>query len=184
MKHPSVFRYKSLSILLGCLLFFSVHAEEREQPKLGHVLTALAEPIPAPDFTLEDLDAKKVHLKDFSGKVVMINFWATWCPPCRRELPSMERLHQHYKDKGFSVISLNQMEDVEQVFSYVAALDTYPSYPILMDKNSTVSRAYDVLGLPTTYIIDKKGKVRYRAIGGREFDHPEVEKLIQELIKE
>jgi len=175
---------RTLTILLFCLQISSVHAEERQQPKLGYVMTELPERKTAPDFTLVDLDGKKIGLKKYSGKVIMINFWATWCPPCRREMPSMERVTQLFKGKDFGVISVNQMEDVEQVFTFVAALDTYPSYPILLDKDSTVSRAFDVLGLPTTYIIDKKGKIRYRAIGGREFDHPDVEKLIQALLKE
>ena len=96
----------------------------------------------------------------------------------------MERVYQHFKDRNFVVLALNQMEDGDQVFTYTAELAVAPTFPILFDKDSDVSRAYSVVGLPTTYLIDKKGNIRFRAIGGREFDHPEVEKQILQLMHE
>jgi len=179
-----VMPFKLLSVFLCCLLMFSAQAAEREQPKLGHTLTAISKSVPAPDFTLEDMDGKKFSLKDYRGKVVLLNFWATWCPPCRREMPSMERLYEKFKGKNFVVLALNQMEDVDQVFTYTGELQVTPAFPILFDKDSNVSRAYSVLGLPTTYLIDKEGNIRFRAIGGRDFDHPEVQKLILRLMQE
>jgi thiol-disulfide isomerase/thioredoxin len=184
MNIPTNMPFKFISMLLCSLLVFSAQAAEREQPKLGHVLTAISKPIPAPDFALEDMDAKKFSLKEYRGKVILINFWATWCPPCRREMPSMERLNQNFKGKDFVVLALNQMEDVDQVFAYTGALEVDPTFTILFDKDSAVSRAYAVQGLPTTYLIDKNGNIRFRAIGGREFDHPDVEKQILQLIQE
>lgn len=176
-----------LSRLIAALFFsliaFSAYAE-REQPKLGYKLTALSTPVPAPDFTLEDMDEEKHHLTDYRGKVVLLNFWATWCPPCRREMPSMERLHQKYKGKDFIVLAINQMETGDHVFAYTGQLEVDPTFTILFDTNSKVSQTYRVKGLPTTYLIDKKGVIRYRAIGGREFDHPEVEKQIKKLMEE
>jgi thiol-disulfide isomerase/thioredoxin len=176
--------FKFLSVLLCCLLMYSAQAAERQQPKLGYTLTAISKPIPAPDFTLEDIDAKKFSLKDYRGKVILLNFWATWCPPCRREMPSIERLNQNLKGKDFIVLAVNQMEDSDQVFTYTGELEVAPTFTILFDKDSNVARAYSVLGLPTTYLIDKKGNIRFRAIGGREFDHPEVEKQILQLMQE
>ncbi len=96
----------------------------------------------------------------------------------------MARLYEKFKGRNFVVLALNQMEDVDQVFTYTAELQVTPTFPILFDKDSNVSRAYSVLGLPTTYLIDKKGNIRFRAIGGREFDHPEVEKQILQLMQE
>ena len=176
--------FKFIAISLCCMLTIPAQAAERQQPKLGYNLTAQSELIPAPDFTLEDIDARKYSLKDYRGKVIMLNFWATWCPPCRRELPSMERLHQKFKNRDFVVLSLNQMEDGDQIFTFTGDLGIDLTFPILFDKDSSVSHAYGVMGLPTTYIIDKKGYVRFRAIGGREFDHPEVEKQILQLMRE
>jgi len=173
-----------LKIICLCLLVFSAQAAEPEQPKLGHQLTALPKSLPAPDFTLQDEHAKKYSLKDYRGKVVLINFWATWCPPCRREMPSLERLHQKLKGKDFVVLALNQMEGVDQIFIFTGEIGMDLTIPILFDKDSSVSSAYGVPGLPTTFLIDKKGDMRFRAIGGRDFDHPEVEKQIQQLILE
>jgi len=96
----------------------------------------------------------------------------------------MERLYQNFKGKDFIVLALNQMEDVDQVFAFTGELEVDPTFTILFDKDSAVSRAYRVMGLPTTYLIDKKGNIRFRAIGGREFDHPEVKKQILQLMQE
>lgn len=165
------------------LLTLPAHAAW-EQPKLGHKLTAVSRPTPAPDFTLPDMDDEPYTFSDFRGKVVILNFWATWCPPCRREMPSMERLYQKFNGDSFTVLAINQMEDGDHVFAYTGQLDVDPTFTILFDSDSTVSQAYGVKGLPTTYLIDKKGIIRYRAIGGREFDHPEVEKQIKQLMQE
>ena len=178
----TVRKLSSISLVfLGCLW---LAAYAREQPKLGHQLSELSRPIPAPDFTLQDMDEESHSFSDYRGKVVILNFWATWCPPCRREMPSMQRLYEKYKDAGFTVIAVNQMEDPEHVFAFIGQLDTDPTFPMLFDPESLVSGAYGVKGLPTTFLIDKQGLVRYRAIGGREFDHPEVEAQIERLMRE
>lgn len=171
--------------LLIMLLFisFSLNADW-QQPELSHNLTAVKKSIQASDFELQDMDEETVKLSDYRGKVVLLNFWATWCPPCIREMPSMERLHQQVNAEDFKVIAVNQMEDADEVFAFTGQLEIYPTFEILFDKTSSVSQEYSVRGLPTTYLIDKKGKIRYRAVGGREFDHAEVIKLINNLIEE
>ena len=171
-------------VILASLLTLTVEAAWEDQPKLGHKLTAVPKPIPAPEFTLEDMDEEQHSLKDLRGKVVLLNFWATWCPPCRREMPSMERLYQKLSGEDFTVVAVNQMEDGDHVFAYIGQLDVDPTFTILFDKDSKVSNSFSVKGLPTTYLIDKQGNIRYRAIGGREFDHPEVEKQIMQLMQE
>jgi thiol-disulfide isomerase/thioredoxin len=151
---------------------------------LGHGLSRLPTPIAAPDFTLEDMDGETYTLSKLRGKVVMVNFWATWCPPCREEIPSMEAVYQSLRDKGFIVLAINQWESPDHVFSYMGQLDVYPTFPILFDRDSSVSDSYGVKGLPTTLLIDKQGRVVYRAVGGRNFNHPEVRALIQQMIGE
>lgn len=155
-----------------------------EQPELGYKLSPLAKPIDAPNFTLEDMDEYEYDFSEYRGKVVLLNFWATWCPPCKREMPSMERVYQNHQGENFTVLAINQMEDGDRVFAFTGSLDTKPTFNILLDDESQVSQAYSVRGLPTTYLIDKKGKIRYRAVGGREFDHPEVERIIKTLMDE
>ena len=155
-----------------------------EQPKLGYQLNELSKPVDAPNFTLEDMDEYEYDFSEYRGKVVLLNFWASWCPPCRREMPSMERLYRKYQENDFTVVAINQMEDEDKIFAFTGALETQLTFNILLDTQSTVSQDYDVRGLPTTYLIDKKGRIRYRAVGGREFDHPKVEKIIQSLMQE
>ena len=173
---------KSLLILL-LSVSLTLNADW-QQPELSHNLTAVKESIQASEFELQDMDEETVKLSDYRGKVVLLNFWATWCPPCIREMPSMERLHQQVDADDFKVIAVNQMEDADEVFAFTGQLEIDPTFEILFDTTSSVSQDYAVRGLPTTYLIDKKGKIRYRAVGGREFDHAEVVKLIENLIEE
>ena len=174
---------KKFLVTVLCCLSFSV-AAEWQQPELSHNLNPVKKIIAASDFELPNMDEEKRKLSDYRGKVVLLNFWATWCPPCIREMPSMERLHQQINTDDFSVIAINQMEDGDQVFAFTGQLEIDPTFEILFDSRSEVSQAYAVRGLPTTYLIDKQGNIRYRAVGGREFNHPEVVKIINGLIKE
>jgi len=151
-------------------------------PVLSTTLTALT-PVEAPDFTLQDMDGESYTLSDLRGNYVLVNFWATWCPPCRKEMPSMEYLHQKYHDRPFRVLAVNQWEDPDHVFSYMGELAVFPSFPILFDPKSAISEHYGVRGLPTSFIVDPQGRLVYRAIGGREFDHPDVTGLIDRLLK-
>lgn len=171
-------------IFILTVLFTGNSFSAWEQPELGYQLNKIAKPVVAPNFKLEDMDENEYDFSEYRGQVVLLNFWATWCPPCKREMPSMERLYQNHQNDNFTVVAINQMENDDQIFNFTGELDTEPTFNILLDKDSKVSLAYDVRGLPTTYLIDKKGRIRYRAIGGREFDHPEVEKIIRGLMEE
>lgn len=132
----------------------------------------------APDFVLKDVDGKSHKLSDYRGKVVMINFWASWCPPCRFELPSMERAYNKLKQHGVEFLAINLGEDADTIFTFTA---DYPvSFPLLMDIDSSVSDKYPVIGLPTSYFVSPEGRLIYRAIGSREWDEKAIlEKIIQ-----
>jgi len=133
-------------------------------------LPPVEKPFDAPDFTLASESGKTYHLADFRGQVILINFWATWCPPCRREMPSMNRMWQKIKGKGVQVFAVNVGEDADTIFEFLGA---YPvSFPLLMDQDGSVVKKYPVTGLPTTYIVNPQGKVVYRAVGSREWDDP------------
>ncbi len=178
----SAFVRRSLLIIL-LSLSFSLNADW-QQPELSHNLAAVKNIIPASDFELQNMDEEKIKLSDYRGKVVLLNFWATWCPPCIREMPSMQRLQQQIGTKNFKVIAVNQMEEIDDVFIFSGQLEKDLTFDILFDTSSRVSQDYAVRGLPTTYLIDKKGNIRYRAVGGREFDHVEVIKIVKQLIAE
>jgi len=154
-------------------------AAAEDLPPLTHVLTPIAAPYPAPALKLADLDGKLHELVNFKGKLIVVNFWATWCPPCRREMPSLERLRQKLGDKGLEVIAVDVGEDVETVFAFTGQLDPAPTFPMLLDKNSAVAQHWKVRGLPTTFVVDTDGRVIYRAVGGREFDHEAVVKQLR-----
>lgn len=160
---------------------FGVSAE-LPAPDLSHELTRLETPLPATDFTLRDMDGNEHSLADYRGKVVMLNFWATWCPPCRREIPSMESIYQDLQKEGFMVLAVNEFEDPDHVFAYTGQLSVFPSFPILFDSDSKVSQYYQVKGLPTTLLINKQGQIVYRAVGGRDFDHPAVRGIVRTLL--
>lgn len=144
--------------------------------KGNQTLPELAEPFAAPDFTLKGEDGKTYRLKDYRGKVVILNFWATWCPPCREEMPSMERAWQIIKDKDIIILAVNVGEDADTIFEFTGQ---YPvTFPLPMDINGEVIKQYPVRGLPTTYIIDPNGKATHRAVGSRMWDDP---LLLQQL---
>jgi peroxiredoxin len=117
----------------------------------------------APDFTLPSLGGKAVSLSSYKGKVVLLNFFATWCPPCRAEMPDLESSYKELKDKGLEIIAVDLQEDQNTVSGYVKSLGL--SFTILLDRGADVFGQYHVTGLPTSYFIDRDGVVREVAIG-------------------
>ena len=124
--------------------------------------------VPAPDFTLQDTNGRTHRLSEYRGKPVIINFWTTWCPPCREELPSMNRAWQLLEQEDVAMLAINMGEDEDTIFIFSA---DYPTdFPILMDQSGEVIEQWPVKGLPTTYVIAPDGTIAYRAIGSREWD--------------
>ncbi|MEA3278718.1 MAG: TlpA disulfide reductase family protein [Pseudomonadota bacterium] len=157
-------------LLFFLLLFLLTETSLAQRP--GEGLTLLPERPQAPDFELTDIDGDTHRLSDYRGKVLIINFWATWCPPCREEMPSMQRAWVNIKEEGILMLAVNVGEDEDRIFEFTAS---YPvEFPLLMDQDSTVVGAWPVRGLPTTFVVDPQGRLVYRAIGGREWDDPEL----------
>ena len=172
-------------LLLGVLAGLCAPAASSlaaDLPDLSHSLTRQT-PTPAPALRLKDLDGTSHDLAQLKGHVVLINFWATWCPPCRREMPSMERLLQTLKGEAFDVLAVDVGEDADTIDVFTSQLDTRPTFPILLDTRSHTLQAWKVAGLPTTFLIDRQGRIVASAIGGREFDHPEIVQAIRELLR-
>jgi thiol-disulfide isomerase/thioredoxin len=138
-------------------------------------------PKAAPDFTLLDVEGLQVSLQKYRGKVVFLNFWATWCIPCREEMPSLERLHQTYQAQDLAILSIDLKEGAEHVKAFFQKHGL--SFPSLLDPNGTVFRDYLVAGMPTTYLIDRDGTLLARGVGGRDWTRAEGLQLIQELLK-
>lgn len=175
-------RLASMAFATLCLMGMpGASAIAADLPPLSHSLTSQT-PKPAPALKLNGLDGQMHDLAQLKGRVVLINFWATWCPPCRREMPSMERLSQTLKGEAFSVLAVDVGESAEIIETFTGQLDTTLSFPILLDTRSRTMQAWKVAGLPTTFLIDKQGRIVASAIGGREFDHPEIIRTIREML--
>ncbi len=167
------------------LLLLALHGPAHSaDPPLQSSLIPVKPRLSSPALSLQDTDGQTMDLATLRGKVVIINFWATWCPPCRREFPSMERLRQKLDGKPLLILAVNEGENLETIDQFTSTLDLWPQFPILLDLEGDAMAFWPVRGLPTTFIIDKRGRMAYRAIGGREFDHPEVVRLIEALIRE
>ena len=134
-----------------------------------------------PPLELADLRGKKHSLADYRGKVVLVNFWATWCEPCREEMPSMERLRVSLAERPFAVLAVNLAEPESRIAKF---LDTVPvGFPILLDRDTKTARAWQAKVLPATYIVGPDGAIRYRHVGELDWSKPEVRKLILGLMK-
>ncbi len=148
----------------------------------GESLTPLPGGIPAPDFELVDTDGKLHRLSDYRGKTVILNFWTTWCPPCREEIPSMNRAWQQLQQEDVVMLAVNMGEDEDTIFVFTA---DYPAeFPLLLDRDGAVIAQWPVKGLPTTYIIAPDGSVAYRAIGGRNWDDSDIMDTLRALQKQ
>ena len=136
----------------------------------------------APDFTLRGADGRNVRLDELRGQVVLVNFWATWCGPCREEMPRLDVLYQKYHKSGFVLLGVNVDDDPHTALATAAKLGV--SFPVLLDTDKKVSKLYDLNTMPSTIVIDRDGKVRYLHRGYRTGTEGDYEQQIRELLKE
>jgi peroxiredoxin len=139
-------------------------------------------PVPAPDFALPARDGGNVKLSDLRGQVVMINFWATWCGPCRQEMPLLQQLQAKYEPLGFTLLGVNVEPDRGAAQAWLANVPV--SFPILFDQQNAVAAEFGVQGMPSSVFIDREGKVRYVHQGYRSGDEAKYADMIRSLVKE
>ncbi|NCA68516.1 MAG: TlpA family protein disulfide reductase [Sphingobacteriia bacterium] len=135
-------------------------------------LTPITGDLQAPAFELEDPSGRTRRLADHLGQPLILNFWATWCPPCLAEMPAMQRAHEQVAPEGIAVVAINVGEDAETVSAFLAERPV--DFPIPLDLDSSVVQRYPVKGLPTTFVIDPSGRLVYVATGEREWDDPRL----------
>jgi len=161
-------------ILLVCIANLAA-CSTREEPQTAE------EGKPAPDFTLVDLAGQKTRLSDLRGKVVLVNFWATWCPPCREEIPSMANLNRIMAGKPFRMLAISIDQGgktaVEAYFSKSGKI-----LPALLDTDGAISKLYGTTGVPETFVIDRKGVIIKKVIGALNWSDPEVVEFLNETM--
>ncbi len=134
----------------------------------------------APNLMVKDVEGKEHKLSDFKGKVVLINFWASWCPPCLIEMPSLASAYQKFKEKGFEILAINLDDKVENAIDF-AKKEKIP-FKIFLDPSGKSAQDFLVYGLPYTVLLDREGKVRYKVFGGYEWDKGKQLERIQSLL--
>jgi thiol-disulfide isomerase/thioredoxin len=155
-------------------------AAETVQPRLGEFIpVSPAEPAPA--FSFFDLDGNSVSLSDFAGKLVVVNLWATWCAPCLREMPSLERLPQHL-DRKIVVLAISEDRGGSKVVEPFVEKLGLKSVKVYLDPKSGAERAFKIQGLPTSFVIDRDGKIRGRLEGAAEWDSPKLLETLKSFI--
>lgn len=155
------------------ILFFMLFSS------LAHAATVSG---PAPDFTLKSRTGENLKLSEHRGDVVMINFWASWCAPCRQEMPLLEKLYQKYSDLGFTLLAVNVEEDSSKADDLLR--DIPVTFPVLFDNTNKVSKLYNVVAMPSTVIVDRDGNMRYLHRGYLPGYEEEYKKQVKELIRE
>ena len=131
-------------------------------------------------FQLKDLNGSEVTLSDYKGKIVFLNFWTTWCPTCRIEMPSMEKLHQKFKHQNFAMVTINLQESASQIKEFFKEYKL--TFTALLDSDGEVGIRYKIYSIPTTFILDKEGRIIARAVGPREWDSKESFALFGHLV--
>jgi thiol-disulfide isomerase/thioredoxin len=133
-----------------------------------------------PDFEAPLLDGKKVSLQNYRGKVVFLNIWATWCGPCRSEMPSMEIVYQRYKGRGLEMLALNLQEGKSEIETFMR--QNKLTFPVIMDQDGRIGNQYGIRAIPTTYILDRQGRVVLRLVGSINWNNPNIFAAIDALL--
>ena len=186
---PGCHRARGALVLLVCLLALAACERQAGQAQEGAEdpftrldLVRVTPRTPAPDFTVPRDPAGRLSLADFRERVVLVNFWATWCPPCQQEMASMERLYQRYRDRGFTILAVSIDRNVPAVAPFVKGFGL--TFPIGLDPESAVAGTYRVYALPTTIVVDRAGRMAAGAAGARDWDSPAASAVIETLLGE
>jgi thiol-disulfide isomerase/thioredoxin len=160
------------TLAVGLLSSWGGHAAEFE-PRAS---------LPAPALQARDLSGATKTLSDYRGKVLLLNFWATWCPPCLREMPSLERLRLNMAGRPLEIVAIDSAEPPEEVSAYLSKMKL--GFPVLLDADGSNTQRWKVFVLPTTFLLDGEGRVRYVLKGAAEWDEGEALRIIESLLLE
>ncbi|MGD8796502.1 MAG: TlpA disulfide reductase family protein [Thiohalophilus sp.] len=172
-QQPLIYRFLPWLMLL---LALPVYAQPSALPE-GIIQL---DPYPAPVLSLNDLDGEPYSLENQHGSVVFVHFWASWCGPCRKEMPAIQRMWDKLQDEGLEIALVNTAENEDTVFSFLAI--HAPNIRPLMDHDGQMTEQWKPRGLPATYLVNRNGQVIYQAIGGRPWDEPTYLAFLRKLI--
>ncbi len=164
----------AVGVLVAVFAIVWMQSSKYEPPKVGKT---------APEFSLTDLEDKTIRLSDFRGKVVFLNFWATWCKPCREEMPSMEVLHKNFAKDGLVVlaVSIDRVTTTKDIPPFIKSMNL--SFPVLVDSWGKTDMPYKRMGVPETFIIDQQGVIREIVIGPRDWTRVDSLTVLLDLLK-
>jgi len=181
---------QSFVMLVFLLMTFTLSAqEEMDLSKAEKLLYnsgfgVLKETTPAPDFTIQTLDGESVSLSDYQGKVVLLNLWATWCPPCREEMPSMQDLYEDLTNEGFTILAVAApnppRETLEKIETHIA--DNNFTFPVLIDSEYKANKIYGTGSIPTSWVIDTEGNLVARLVGATDWSGDPIVSAFKELL--
>jgi len=181
-------KQKSRGLLTICLVLIVaiplvlLSMKEHESPSKPEK-SSVREGLIAPDFTFPDLDGRKVSLYDYRGRVVFINIWATWCPPCVEEMPSIEKLYNRFKGDQFQILAVSiDSKGREAVVPFMKKFNL--TFPVLLDPEGKIRKRYGLTGVPESFVIDREGIVVKKVIGPIDWAGPEVIRFFQDLINQ
>jgi len=171
-------KYSVLIFLILTVTTNHISAADIVKPKGIILLDGRA----APELKLNDMDEQAFDLTALRGKWVFVHFWATWCGPCRKEMPTINTIYPMFKDSKLEIVIINTAESEDTIFSFlgIAAPDIVP----LLDKDGLATERWQPRGLPSTFFVDPKGRLRYLALGGRPWDEPKYIKFLKDLAKQ
>lgn len=171
--------HAAAAVLLAALCSPAVASADSLDPYRASGMHRISGAPEAPPFSLRTIDGHAVDSGSLRGKVVLVNFWATWCGPCKDEMPALKRLRRTMGDRRFEVLAVTADQQHEAIRNFARTLDL--EFPILLDETKDVSAAFGVRGLPTTVVIDRNGRWVARAVGPREWDSPATVALFEHL---
>jgi peroxiredoxin len=167
-------------VLVVAIPIILISLKERGAP--SRFIRPLQEGRPAPGFSFPDLEGRKVSLSDFRGKVVLVNIWATWCPPCRDEMPSMQKLYENFRGEHFEMLAVSiDADGHEAVAPFIQKLNL--TFPVLLDLKGKTKGLYRITGVPESFIVDKEGILVNKVIGPMDWSSQQVFDFFQELIQ-
>jgi len=135
------------------------------------------------NLSFPNVEEQEVQLSEYKGKVILLNFWATWCPPCVKEMPSMQRLHDRFPEQDFEIVAISAGETQAAVESFMMSLDTELTFPILLDEKGRTFKDFGIRGLPMSFLFDREGKLIKTISGSREWDEEREVQLIENAIQ-